>query len=84
MARRAGQSRSALPLKSDVDLFCYCQGIIDLDAKVPNRALDFGMPKQELNGPQVASTTVDEGCLCSTKRMRPEQPRVEPDTGHLP
>jgi hypothetical protein len=63
-------------------LFRYCQGIIDLNAKAPNRAFDFGMAKQELNGPQVAGTPVDKGCLRSTKRMRSEQAGIQPDAAN--
>jgi hypothetical protein len=31
-----GQSMSALPGNSDVDLFCYCQRIIDLNPEIPD------------------------------------------------
>jgi hypothetical protein len=42
-----GQSMSALPVPgiSDVNLFRYCQGVIDLDAEIPDRAFDLGMPE---------------------------------------
>jgi len=30
---------------SDVDLFCDCQGVIDLNAEIPDRAFDLGMPE---------------------------------------
>jgi hypothetical protein len=36
---------------SDIDLFSYGKSIVNLDAKVAHRALDFGVSKQELYGP---------------------------------
>jgi hypothetical protein len=56
-----GQSTSALPGNSDINLFCYGQGVIDLDAEVSDGAFDLGMAEQELHGPQVASAPVDQG-----------------------
>jgi hypothetical protein len=32
---------------SDINLFRNCQGVIDLDAKISDRAFDLGMPEQE-------------------------------------
>jgi hypothetical protein len=46
-----GQSTSALSGISDINLFRYCEGVIDLDAEIPHRAFYLGMPKQELDGP---------------------------------
>jgi len=31
---------------SDIHLFRYRQGVIDLNAEIPDRAFDLGMPKQ--------------------------------------
>jgi hypothetical protein len=42
-------------------LFRYCQRIIDLDAEIPNRAFDLGMPEQKLDSPEIARTPVDAG-----------------------
>jgi hypothetical protein len=39
---------------SDINLFRYRQGVIHLDAKIPDCAFDLGMPEQKLNSPQVA------------------------------
>ena len=41
-----GQSMSALPGISDITLLCYRQGVIDLNAEIPDRAFDFGVPEQ--------------------------------------
>jgi len=38
----AGQSKSALPERSDIDLFYDGKSIIDLNAEIPSRALSFG------------------------------------------
>ena len=40
---RAEQVRSA---RLFINSFRYCQGVIELDAEIPDRALDLGMPKQ--------------------------------------
>jgi hypothetical protein len=32
-------------------LFRYCQGVIDLNAKIPDSAFDLGVSEQKLNGP---------------------------------
>jgi hypothetical protein len=60
-----GSGRACLlcPGSSDVNLFRYGKGIIDLDAKVPDGAFDLGVTEQELHGPQIAGTSVDQGCL---------------------
>src|ERR1700722_6075724 len=60
-----GQSMSALPGHSDINLFRYCQGVIDLDAKIPDRAFDLGMPQQELDGPEISCPSIDQGGFCS-------------------
>jgi hypothetical protein len=46
-----GRSMSALPDISDINLFRYCEGIINLDAEISDRAFDFGMSEQKLDGP---------------------------------
>jgi hypothetical protein len=46
-----GQSMSALPGYSDVNLFRYCQGIIHLDAEISDRAFNPGVTNQKLDGP---------------------------------
>ena len=62
-----GSGRAQLcPHISDVNLFSYCQGIVDLDAEIPDRALDLGMPEQELDGPQVAGAPIDQGSFCAS------------------
>jgi hypothetical protein len=42
----AGRACPLCPGISDINLFRYCQGVIDLDAEIPDCALDLGVPKQ--------------------------------------
>jgi hypothetical protein len=54
------QSTCALPSSSDVNLFCYRNRIVDFDAQITNGAFDLGMAKQQLNGTQVAGSSIDQ------------------------
>jgi len=44
-AVRTKQSLSALPQRSDVDLFRYREGVIDLYAEIPDGTLDLGVSR---------------------------------------
>jgi hypothetical protein len=72
-----GRACPLCPGISDVNLFRYCEGIVYLNAKISDRAFDLGVPKQKLDGPEIARTSVDQGSLCTSQRMRPEQPWVQ-------
>jgi hypothetical protein len=61
LPKLVGQSMSALPGNSDINLFCYGQGVIDLDAEVSDGAFDLGVAEQKLHSPQVAGAPVDQG-----------------------
>lgn|GEM_PF-3270053 len=76
-----GRSTTAPPLGSDVDVLRDFQGVIDLDAEIADRTLDLAMAKQELNGPQVAGSPIDEAGLGSAYRMCAESKRVLADAG---
>ena len=52
---------SLCPGISGVYLFRYCQGVIDLNAEIPDRAFDLGMAEQELDGPEITCSPVDQG-----------------------
>ncbi len=56
-----GRACPLCPGISDINLFRYCQGVIDLDAEIADRAHDLSMLKQELDGPQVACPSIDKG-----------------------
>jgi hypothetical protein len=49
-------------------LFSFREGVIDLNAEVSDGAFDFGVAEQELHGPQIAGSTIDQRCLCSPQR----------------
>jgi hypothetical protein len=73
LPKLVGQSMSALPGNSDIDLFRYGQGVINLDAEVSGGAFDLGVAEQELHRPQVTSSPVDQG------RFGPSgYPRLQP------
>src|SRR3954454_10339174 len=76
---KADRACPLCPGNSDINLFRYRQSVIDLDAEIPHRAFDLGMPEQELNSPEIARPPIDEGCFGATQGMRPKQPRVETD-----
>jgi hypothetical protein len=57
----SGRACPLCPGISDINLFRYCQGVIDLDAKIPDRAFDLGMPEKKLDGPEIARPPVDQG-----------------------
>jgi hypothetical protein len=58
-----GQSMSALPGYFRNRLFRYCQGVIDLNAEIPDRAFDLGMSEQELDGPEISQIRKCEQCI---------------------
>ena len=70
------------PSNSDVNLFGDFKRIIDLYSKVPDGALDFGVPKKQLNSAQVAGALVDHCCLGPSQRVRSKEARVKTGTGN--
>ena len=61
----AGQSNSALPCSSNVDLLSYGEGIVHINAEVPHSALYLGVTKQKLDGAQIPGAAVDQRRLRS-------------------
>jgi hypothetical protein len=59
----SGRTCPLCPGISDINLFRYCEGIIDFDAEISNRAFDLCMSEQKLDGPEIASPPVDQGSL---------------------
>jgi hypothetical protein len=79
MARHPKKSRGQTGYgsrRSDINLLGYGKSIIDLDAEIPNRALDLGMSQQELNRPQVARSSIDQRSFRAAEGMGTKQPRV--------
>jgi hypothetical protein len=60
-----GQSATALPRYSDVNLLGDREGVIDLDAEVSDRALHLGVPEEQLNRAEVPGSPIDQGRLGS-------------------
>lgn len=50
---------SALPFISDVNLFGYFKGIINLDAQISDGTFDLGVTQQQLNCTQIPSALVN-------------------------
>jgi len=63
--RRSRSSRPALHVR----LLGNLQGVVDLDAKVPNGPFELGVPEQELDGPQGPGAPVDQGGLGTAHGM---------------
>ena len=81
--RRERRGRACLlcPGISDVNLFRYRKRIIHFDAKVSDGAFDLGVAEQELDGPQIAGSAVDQRCFCSPQRVRAKDLWVQADAG---
>jgi hypothetical protein len=54
-----GQSTSAPPVRLNADLLRYGEGIVHIDAEIPDNALYLGVTKQKLDGSQIPGTAVD-------------------------
>ena len=67
---------------SDVDFVGDFDRIIDFNAKIANRALNLGMPQQELDGSTVPCAPVDQHSIGSAQGVRAKLGRIEPDAGH--
>src|SRR5664279_2513550 len=79
---KVGRACPLCPGISDINLFRYCQGVIDLNAEIPDRAFDLGMTKQELNGSEISCPSIDQGSFCASQRMRAKQPRVQSNAAY--
>ena len=60
-----GQSISAPPGISNVDLLGYGEGIVHINAEIPHSALYLGVTKQKLDGTQIPRAAVDQRRLRS-------------------
>jgi hypothetical protein len=75
-----GQSWSALPQISDVNLLSDSQGIIHFDAEIPYRALDLSVAEKQLYGSQIPGSTIDQRSLGPSKGVGAEHVSVQADT----
>ncbi|MGB8017570.1 MAG: hypothetical protein WCF80_17100 [Pseudolabrys sp.] len=60
-----GQSISALPCTSNIDLLRYGESVVHIDAEIPHSALYLGVTKQKLDGAQIPGAPVNQRCLRS-------------------
>jgi hypothetical protein len=64
---RSGRVCPLCPVSSDINLFRYCEGIIYFDAEISDRAFDLGMSEKKLDGPEIASSPVNQGSFCAAQ-----------------
>jgi len=74
-----GQSMSALPWYSDINLFSDGKCIINLNAEITNRAFDLRVAQKQLDGPEVAGSAINEGRFSSAERVGAEKTWVQSD-----
>ena len=61
----------------DFGLLRNLESIIDLNAKVPDRAFELGMAKKKLHGAQILGPSVDQRRLRAPDGVRPVRSRIE-------
>ena len=54
-----------------LSLLCHFQSVVYLNAEVPDRALELGVSKKELDCPQILGAPVDQGRLRAPQGVRP-------------
>ena len=64
---KVGRACPLCPGSSDINLFRCRQGVIILDAEIPDRAFDLGMPKQKLDGPEIYRPSINQGSFCAAQ-----------------
>jgi len=75
-----GQSMSALPPSSDIDLLGYGECIINFDTAIGNRSFNFGMAQKQLDGSEIACSAINERRLGSAQGMSTKEGRVKPNS----
>ena len=63
--REKWQGARALPSGSNVNFFCNIQGIIYLNAQIPDGAFNLRMSKEQLNRSEVPGSPIDESSFGS-------------------
>jgi hypothetical protein len=59
LPKRGRRGIAAPPNNSDINLLCYLQGVVDLDTKISDGALDLCVTQQYLHCPKVAGSPVN-------------------------
>ena len=72
-AARFGSGRACrlCPGNSDIDLFCYREGVINLDTEIAYRALDLGVAEQKLHGAEISGALVNQRRFGASERVVP-------------
>ncbi len=61
-------------------LLGHLQGVVHFDPQIPNRALQFGVTQQELDGPEVLRAPVDQRRLGAAESVRAVGSRINTST----
>lgn len=61
------------PGSSDIHLLSNGKSVVNLDAEITHGALELGVTQQQLDGPKIACTTVDEGRLVRRSECVPKK-----------
>jgi len=73
--------RSLAGVGLDFSLLSHFQRVVDLDAEVSNRALQFGVAEEQLHRPQVFGASVDQRCLRAAHRVCSVRCVIKTDRG---
>ncbi len=63
-------------------LLGHLQGVVHFDPQIPNRALQFGVTQQKLDGPEVLRAPVDQRRLGAPQSVRAVGSRIQADLLH--
>jgi hypothetical protein len=78
----SGRARQLCPGTSDVDFLGDFNGVVNLHAKVTDCALDLGVAEQQLDGPQVSGSPIDQRGLGSAQRVCAELEGIEANAAY--
>ncbi len=65
---RAERGSSARVVQASI-FFSYFNCVVNLDTEIPDRTFDLGVAEQQLNGPKIAGSPIDQRCLGSAQRV---------------
>jgi len=63
----------------DFGLFSHLQGIVDFDAEIPDGTLQFSVTEEQLHGPEVLGSPIDQRGLRAPHRMGAVCSRIQTD-----
>jgi hypothetical protein len=77
-----GRACPLCPGNSDLNLFGNRERVVNLDAKIADRAFDLGVAEQELHGSRIHCAAVGQRCFGTAQGVGAKHPRVKPDACH--